>query len=104
MMVSADIVQKFTKPLHSFVLLLPCFSTGVAMLVRNPSISSGFFTLEELERQMGELIALRRAVCLLNASRDRPKGSRRRPHRASASSARGAVCYRTPERREFQLP
>ena len=33
-------------------------------------------------------IALRRTVCLLNAARYRPKGSRRRIYRASASSAR----------------
>jgi hypothetical protein len=31
----------------------------------------------KLEREMTELVALRRALCLLNATRDRPKGSRR---------------------------
>jgi hypothetical protein len=44
--------------------------------------------LLRLEREMTELVALRRALCLLNATRDRPKGFRRRLDRTSARSAR----------------
>jgi hypothetical protein len=36
--------------------------------------------LAEIECQMVELICLRRALCLLNAKRNRPPGSRRRRH------------------------
>jgi hypothetical protein len=50
-------------------------------------ISSHASKLLELEQQMRELIALRRAVCLLNAKRRQPKGSRRRIHRGSHMSA-----------------
>jgi hypothetical protein len=66
------------------------------------AVSSKCPTVFELEDRMRELLALRRALCLLNASRNRPKGSRRRPL-YSARSARGAVCYRSPERRDFNV-
>jgi hypothetical protein len=51
------------------------------------AISSHCSKLLKLEQQMRELIALRRAVCLLNAKHSRPKGSRRRIHPASDISA-----------------
>jgi len=63
--------------------------------------------LLKLEREMTELVALRRALCLLSAARDRPKGSRRL-YRVSASSARwtfgtepsqSRATYRSPVRR-----
>jgi len=50
------------------------------------TVSSKRPTVFELEDQMRELRALRRALCLLNAARDRPKGSRRRLYRASVRS------------------
>jgi len=74
------------------------------MLVRSEPISSKLAPWEELARQMAELIALRRAVCLLEASRDRPRGYRRRLSIASARSARSVVCYRSPQRRDFNVP
>ena len=43
--------------------------------------------LLKLEQQMKELLALRRALCLLNAARNRPSGSRRL-YRTSARSER----------------
>ena len=73
-----DIVQKFTKRL-----MVLCYSCGIlvwvlSMLVRNASSSIDCVRLEELEYRMAELIALRRAVCLLNARLGNPKGPRRR--------------------------
>jgi hypothetical protein len=62
------------------------------MLVRNEATSSRLATWDELECRMAELIAMRRAICLLKALRDRPKGSRRRLYRTRL--ARGTVCYR----------
>jgi hypothetical protein len=47
------------------------------------TISRQCIALQKLEQQMTELLALRRALCLANAARDRPKGSRRL-YRASA--------------------
>jgi hypothetical protein len=45
----------------------------------------------DLERQMTELLALRRAICLLNAERSRPVGPRYpRRRRASISSIRNS--------------
>jgi hypothetical protein len=38
--------------------------------------------LADLEQQMSELLALRRALCLTNASRNRPRGARRHPGRS----------------------
>ena len=52
------------------------------------TISVQYIALQKLELQMTELLALRRALCLLNASRDRPRGYRRRLYRAPARSAR----------------
>jgi hypothetical protein len=40
----------------------------------------------DLEHQMTELLALRRAICLLNAERSRPLGARYPRRRASISS------------------
>jgi hypothetical protein len=57
------------------------------MSVQIEAISSHFSKLLKLEQQMTELVALRRAVCLLNAKRSRPKGSRRRIHPGSDMSA-----------------
>ena len=48
------------------------------MSVQIEVIPSQISKLLELERQMTHLLALRRALCLLNAKRDRPNGSRRR--------------------------
>jgi hypothetical protein len=52
------------------------------------TISFQYLALQKLEEQMTELLALRRALCLLNASHDRPRGYRRRLYRTSARSAR----------------
>jgi hypothetical protein len=57
------------------------------MSVQIEAISRQCIALQKLEQQMTELLALRRAVCLLNAKRSRPKGSRRRIHPASDMSA-----------------
>ena len=58
------------------------------MSVSIETLSRHYLKILELKQQMTELLALRRTVCLLNAARYRPKGSRRRIYRASASSAR----------------
>ena len=50
-------------------------------------ISSRFAAILKLEYEMMELIALRRALCVLNAKRSRPNGFRRRVHRVSVRSA-----------------
>ena len=57
------------------------------MSIQIEVIRSHFSRLLKLEEQMTELLALRRALCLLNAKRSRPKGSPRL-YRASARSAR----------------
>jgi hypothetical protein len=57
------------------------------MSIQIEAISRQCIALQKLEQQMTELVALRRAVCLLNAKRSRPKGSRRRVHPASDMSA-----------------
>jgi hypothetical protein len=57
------------------------------MSVSIEAISRQYISLLELKQQMTELLALRRTVCLLNAARYRPKGSRRL-YRASARSGR----------------
>jgi hypothetical protein len=57
------------------------------MSIQIEAIRSHSSKLLKLEQQMTELLALRRAVCLLNAKRSRPKGSRRRIHPASDISA-----------------
>jgi hypothetical protein len=65
----------------------------------------------DLERQMTELLALRRAICLLNAERSRPLGPRYpRRRRTSISSMQSAesvarCCYRESDRgRVARLP
>jgi hypothetical protein len=63
------------------------------MSVSIEAISRQCIALQKLEQQMTELLALRRAVCLLNAKRSRPKGSRRL-YRASARSTRLHIWYR----------
>jgi hypothetical protein len=48
----------------------------------------------DLEQQMLELLALRRALCLAKACRNRPVGSRRRLRPSSLDSARGRASRR----------
>ena len=56
------------------------------------TISRQCIALQKLEQQMTELLALRRALCLLNAARDRPMGSRRL-YRVSTKCARSAIWH-----------
>ena len=63
------------------------------MSVQIEAISRQCIELLKLEQQMTELLALRRTLCLLNAARDEPKGSRRL-YRASARSTRWHIRYR----------
>lgn len=54
------------------------------MSVQIEVISRRISMLLSLEQEMAEIIALRRALCLQNAKRNRPNGSRRvRIHRSS---------------------
>jgi hypothetical protein len=69
------------------------------------SLSRGVKALVDLEQQMSELLALRRALCLANASRNRPRGARRHLGRSGVRSMRAAGrlsdgrCSATPERK-----
>jgi hypothetical protein len=75
------------------------------MSVQIEAISSHSGKLLMLEQQMTELLALRRTLCLLNAARYRPKGSRRlyrlrlgpplRRDRGSAASPQGTGSVQT---------
>jgi hypothetical protein len=57
------------------------------MSVQIEVISRRISMLLSLEQEMAEIIALRRALCLQNAKRNRPNGSRRvRIHRSSTNS------------------
>jgi hypothetical protein len=68
------------------------------MSVQIEAISSWFVKLQTLNQQMTELLALRRAVCRLDARRGRPKVSRRpiypASHMSAARWAGGRVGYR----------
>jgi hypothetical protein len=68
------------------------------MSVQIEAISRQCIELLKLEQQMKELLALRRALCLLNAARCRPKGSRRL-YGASARSARRTSCTEPSQKR-----
>jgi hypothetical protein len=52
------------------------------------SISRRLEALVDLEQQMSELLALRRALCLAKASRNWPRGARRRIGGPGARSVR----------------
>ena len=53
-------------------------------------------TISDLERQMTELLALRRAVCLLNAKRRQPIGARRARRRAFIDVTQSSMKMRPP--------
>ena len=69
---------------HAFVVSLAPFQYGVcSMSVQGKAISNHCIKLAELEQQMAHILALRRALCLLNAKRNRAPGFRRGLHRVS---------------------
>src|ERR1700751_1191829 len=61
---------------------MPPLQWGYFMSVSTKSILRAVEALGDLEQQMSELLALRRALCLANASRNRPRGARRSLGRA----------------------
>ena len=78
-------VQKYAE---SFTVL--CYNTlitvGYLMPICAKSLSRSLEGLINLEQQMLELLALRRALCLANASRNWPTGARRRLRASGAKS------------------
>jgi hypothetical protein len=77
---------------YTATLIILCFNISFAveyfMSICTESISRGFEALIDLEQQMSELLALRRALCLINASRNWPAGARRHPARTGVRSVR----------------
>jgi hypothetical protein len=68
------------------------------MTLQARAIAQQAKTLADLERRMIELLALRRAICIANASRNWPGGARRRSLRmkpvwrvGSGESRRGGL-------------
>jgi hypothetical protein len=55
----------------------------------------------DLERQMTELLALRRAICLLNAKGSRPLGARHPRRRRALARCKAQKVLRTVRYREF---
>jgi len=79
-----------------------CIAVGYFMSVCSESDSCRLELFSDLEQQMLELLALRRALCLANASRNWPRGTRRRLGRSGGRSPgagwrlSGDQCFPSP--------
>ena len=85
------------KYVESFIVLWSSrpIAVGYFMSVCAKSISRSRAAFADLEQQMLELLALRRALCLAKAARNWPRGARRRLGGSGVKSVRtgGGLSY-----------